>query len=204
MSEVSFICGARVGWIRASWPFAKLTASHDRLILTSLGTYEFAPEQVEAIERYGYIPILAWGLRIRHNRADYPKSVIFWCMGSRDRVLTEIKQTGFTPKGQSSNTRPRAFPIRWTVVVGVVIVWTLLSILDRALSTAGTNVPGPFGLLALLLLFAFVTAVLSSARLQRAVLRDGHHLSEIKGFLRLLQLTTGLLCAIFAVVLWET
>ena len=121
MIEVSFRGGARVGWVNASWPLAKLTASHDRLVVTSLGTYEFTPDQVQAIERYGSIPILAWGLRIRHNRTDYPENVIFWCMGSRDRVLAQIEQTGFTPKAQASSTRARGFPIRWTVVVGVVI-----------------------------------------------------------------------------------
>ena len=172
MSEVLFIGGARVGWVSATWPLAKLTASHDRLIVTSLGTYEFAPEQVEAIERHGSIPILAWGLRIRHNRPDYPESVIFWCMGSRERVLAEIQQTSFTPKAQSSNTRPRSFPIRWTVIAGVVIAWNLLFISDKAITPARTNMPGPFMLLALLLLFAFATAVLSSATLQRTVLRD--------------------------------
>ena len=77
-------------------------------------------------------------------------------------------------------------------------------ILNGALSTGRTNVPGPFILLALLLLFAFATAVLLSATLQGMVLRDGHQVGEIKGFLRLLQVIAGFMCAIFAVLLWAT
>ena len=90
MSETSYRGGARIGWVNASWPFARLTVSADKLALASLGTYEFSPLQVVSVEPYGSIPLLSSGIRIIHNRADYPEKIIFWCMGNRSRVLAEI------------------------------------------------------------------------------------------------------------------
>jgi hypothetical protein len=60
--------GARVGWISASWPFAELSAGPDKLTISigMLGTYSFAPDEVLALERYAIIPVLGWGVCIRH------------------------------------------------------------------------------------------------------------------------------------------
>ena len=67
MSEVAFRGGSRIGWVNASWPFAKLTSNAGRLTLSSLGTYEFTPGQVVSLERQGAVPFLYNGLRINHN-----------------------------------------------------------------------------------------------------------------------------------------
>jgi hypothetical protein len=116
--EASFRGGARVGWVNASWPFATLTANGSTLTLSSLGTYTFRPSDVVALEPYGSIPVLASGIRIEHNRKDYPKKMIFWCMGRRSVVLAEIANTGFSPAGHPIE-RASGFPIRWSTVVFV-------------------------------------------------------------------------------------
>jgi hypothetical protein len=88
--------------------FAKLTVSLDLLTIASLSKYDFAPDQVVSIEPYGSIPVFARGIRIRHNRNDYPENVIFWCVGSRDETLRQIEKSGCLPAGKASNTRATA------------------------------------------------------------------------------------------------
>ena len=98
--ESSFRGGARIGWVNASWPFATLKITDKRLAISTLSSYEFSPEQVVSVERYGSIPVLSSGIRINHNRADYPEKVVFWCIGNREKVFAQIKKSGFLPKGQ--------------------------------------------------------------------------------------------------------
>ena len=117
MGETSFRGGARIGWVNASWPFAKLIISADRIALVTLGSYEFSPSQVVSVEPYGSIPFLSSGIRINHNRADYPEKIIFWCMGNRSRVLAEFRKCGFSSQGHPAK-RAAGFPL--VVSPGVV------------------------------------------------------------------------------------
>lgn len=176
--------------MNASWPFARLTANAGKLTLASLGTYEFTPSQVVAIEPYGSIPLLARGIRIHHNRTDYPEKVVFWCMGNRDKVLQEV-QSRFSPSGPPV-ARVSGFPIRWSVVIVVIALWNVLLMLDRSAHPKSPE-PGPLFLVAVLSLFALATAVRASSRVQGLVLSKGHQVGEIKSFLGLLQLVAGLL-----------
>lgn len=195
MGETSFRGGSRVGWVNASWPLAKLMVSPDKLTLTSLGTYEFSPSQVVSVEPYGFIPLLASGIRINHNRADYPEKVIFWCMGNRERVLEELGKSGFSPHGSSAE-RASGFPIRWSVAITFAVLWNILFMLDQ-LSHPQSPEPGLFSLVALLATFGLVTAIRVSGRVQKMVLQEGHQVGEIKAFINLLLLVSGLLSLIF-------
>jgi hypothetical protein len=197
VSETSFRGGARIGSVGGL--FAKLTVSADRLALVaSRDTYEFSPSQVVSVEHYGSIPLFARGIRIKHNRADYPEKIIFWCIGNRDSFFTDIGSNGFIPTGGPTE-RASGFPIRWTVVVAVIALWTALIMLDRWARPQALE-PGPYSLLALLALFALVTAILASPRIQRMVLREGHQVGEIKVLLRLLQLAAGVLSVAFGAI----
>jgi hypothetical protein len=197
VSETSFRGGAQVGWVNASWPFATLSVSTSRLALACLGTYEFGPAQVVSVEPCGTIPLLASGIRINHNRADYPEKIIFWCAGGRDRVLTELLQKGFFPSGDTVQ-RAAGFPVRWSVIIAVIALWNVFFMLDSWWQAeSGTHVPGGFSLSALLALFGLVTAVRAFPGAQRVVLREGHEIGEIKGFLGLLQLVSGLMSVVF-------
>jgi hypothetical protein len=196
VSETSYRGGARIGWVNASWPFARLTVSSERLALASLGTYEFNPSQVVSIEPYGSIPLLASGIRINHNRADYPEKIIFWCMGNRDKVLTELGHYAFSPNGRPTE-RASGFPIRWSVVVAVIALWNVLFMLDWPAQRQSRE-PWSFALLALLALFGLATAIRASPRVQRIVLREGHQVGEITAFIgHLLQIVAGLLSLVF-------
>lgn len=196
MVEMSFRGGSRIGWVNASWPLAKLSLSADRLVISGLGKVEFTPSQVVSFERYGSIPLLASGIRVNHNRSDCPEKVIFWCMGNREKVFSVIAQSGFHPAGQASS-RIEGFPIRWSVVIMFVVLWNVLFLLDRPFGADRAQFLGPFSLIALLLVFGFVTTLQKSAQLQQIVMRSGHQVGEIRPFLLLLQIVSGLLSLVF-------
>ena len=194
LPEVSFRGGSRVGWVNASFPLARLTANRRRLRLGSLGTYEFTPEQVVSFGTYGSIPLLANGLAIEHNRLDYPARVVFWCPGSRNRVLEEIRRIGFVPAGVAVE-RPAGMPFRWSIVIAVVLAWNALLLGDPHgfLSRPPRSGPpfGPGAVIALAFVFVLATGIKTSARLQRLALAPGHVLGEVRGALTLLQLVSG-------------
>jgi hypothetical protein len=198
--DASFRGGAKVGWVNASWPFATLAANGNTLTLSSLGTYTFTPSEVVALEPYGSIPILASGIRINHNRRDYPKNMIFWCMGRRSAVLEEIASTGFRPSGQPIE-RSSGFPLRWSAVLMALVLWNGLFFLDRALAGWRPQPPGFFSFIALVLVFCAATATRTSTAFQRVVLREGHEIAEIKSFLVLLQIVTGIMSVGFGISL---
>lgn len=193
MDEVSFTGGSRVGWVNASWPLARLTARAHELKLSALGSYELSDQDVVSLEPYGSIPLLASGIRINHNRVDYPEKIIFWCMGSRDCILDDIRSVGFRPKGKAV-ARPSGFAIRWSVAILAVVIWNVLFFADNSFRlSAGPHQPGPLTVLAMLAVFTVSSALPYSPGLQRAVLQTGHSIGEIKSFLRLLQIISGLL-----------
>jgi hypothetical protein len=200
VAEVSIRGGARIGWVNSTWPFARLTSAADRLTIASLGRYEFSREQVVSIERYNTIPFLGGGIRINHNRSDYPEKVIFWCVGDREKTIAQIRQSGFQAKGKAG-VRAAGFPIRVSVLVILAVLWNAFFMLDSALSSEQWRGSGPFVLVALLMLLGFATAVQASTRLQHLVLREGHYVGEITALLRLLQVVCGILSVVFAVTL---
>ena len=200
MIQASFRGGARVGWVNASWPFATLTANGSTLTLSSLGTYTFRPSDVVALVPYGSIPVLASGIRIEHNRKDYPKKMIFWCMGRRSVVLAEIANTGFSPAGHPIE-RASGFPIRWSTVVIALVLWNALILLDRAVSGWRPQRPGFPSFLALVLVFGAATAARTSPGFQHLVMREGHKASEIKPLLILLQIVSGIIAVVFGIVI---
>jgi len=197
--QASFRGGARIGWVNASWPFARLTADAGALTLWSLGTYTFTPAQVVTLERYGSIPIVSSGIRIRHNRPVYPQTIIFWCMGRRDVGLEEVAGTGFAATGKPLDRAP-GFPVRWSVIFVVIALWNGLFLLDRAVAGSRPQ-PGAFALVAFVLLLGAATAAQRSPPFQRLVLRDGHEIGEIKSFLVLLQIVAGILTLAFGFML---
>ncbi len=91
--------GARIGWVNATWPFAKLSASAQQLSVSGslIGRYNFSPDQVAALEPYGSISVLGTGVRIVHTVQSYPEKIIFWCFGSPKRLIERITNLGFRP-----------------------------------------------------------------------------------------------------------
>jgi len=131
------IGGARVGWVNASWPLAKLSATPDKLTLSIrlLGTYSFAPDQVSAIEKYVRIPVLISGIRIHHCNNDCPSRVIFWCLGNLDAVLQGIHDAGFLPTASSlAIPQYRGMAMRWSAIIIGIAAWNGLFFLGTGLT----------------------------------------------------------------------
>ena len=192
--------GARIGWVNATWPLAKLTATPEaiRLSVRFLGDYTFTPERVVAITRYGMIPILGWGIQIRHCIADYPERVIFWCIFSPDTLLARIHEAGFQPQAQSSVVPPRrGMAFRWQTVIVALLVWNGLFLLDMVSGRKFTAIPGPFFLLGLVAVATLAALIVPA--FQRIVLKPGRRVGEIRPLLHLLLLVSASMLIVMTV-----
>jgi len=191
---VSCTGGARIGWVNATWPFARLTASRDTLVInaTVIGRYTFTPEQVVSIEKYTILPVFGWGLRIHHTVPTYPKKIVFWCFGSPNALIESIFQTGFLPSADPASVpRHAEGPVRWVAVIAVVALWHILFIMDMKLLPGPESRPGWFSFLAVFLVFIGSVAMWRVGWLQRCFLKPGRSPDEIKAWLNLLALVSG-------------
>lgn len=203
-TKISSTGGARIGWVNASWPFATLTATRDQLELNAsvIGKYTFSPAQVISIEKYTTIPVLGWGIRIKHNVASYPSHIVFWCFGSPASLIARIGGTGFAPCGSpDSVSANRGIPARWQTLTAIVVLWNLLFMADMHLERGQHPTPGAFSFLAVLLMFVGSVAIWRVRWLQCLVLKVGRSPSEIKAWLYLLALVSGIMSVAMAVAL---
>lgn len=193
LPQKSFRGGASLGGMSASWPFARLAVSEEFLLLSAgWDSVEFLPPEVVELEPFVSIPWLAGGIRIVHNRADCPGRVVFFCFGSGAKLLQKITACGFLPCGQACVRAP-GFALRWWVVIAFVLVWNALMLAGRPFAARQPMEGWGYMAAAFFLTFGFVLALLNSPRLQSKVLREGHHIGEIRPVLRfLLQLSGGL------------
>ena len=199
-AEVSVTGGAQVGWLHATWPFARLTVSATHLRICMMGAYDFTPRQVVSLERYGSIPVLASGIRLNHNRLDYPRKIIFWTLGSPIKLLARIADTGFSPSAPSGLAPERSgIPVRWSAIAIALIVWSVLFFLDDSSSDYSRHHVGLGGFTAILLTFFLAWGVRVSEWLQGFVLKEGRSVGEIKSLLLFLQLLSGIGVVAFAV-----
>lgn len=195
--------GARIGWVNATWPFAALSVREEALTVNVgiLGRYTFRRDQVVAIEPYTVIPLLGWGVRIEHTVAEYPRHIVFWCLGPPRSLINRIHETGFMPEAQRDETlTTRGMAVRWQALVFSIGLYCALLLLDWLRSP--DEHPGSLSFLAVSLLFLGTTGTRCSLSLQRLVLKPGRRVSEIKHWLSLLAVISGALCLIFGLSLF--
>jgi hypothetical protein len=200
MELVNAIGGGRAGWVNATWPLARLTASPNELVLRFVlgGRYSFSPTEVVKLEPYGKIPALGQGVRIVHSRIDYPERLIFWHFTKPEALIHRIHAAGFVPTGTDSDVPPRrGVPFRWTAVAVTVLLWNVLFLVDYQ-GGRRHGEPGPLALVALGLVFTIATVTKASPAAQRLVLKPGRHMGEIREALSLLQLIAGFMLVIIA------
>ena len=193
--------GARIGWVNATWPFARLTASAQELSLSGslLGTYTFSSGDVTSLKPYGWLPVLGRGVQIIHTNPTYPAEIIFWCIGSPERLIQQIHALGFQPRAPSTAFPKRdGIPIRLSFIVAVVIIWNALCVLDGFVPWKESKGPGFYGLLALLMLFLTSLAAVRSEAFQALILKPGRSVLEIRPMLNLVQLISGVMLIAFA------
>ena len=196
--------GAQIGWVSASWPLAQLSVTPRSLVIRTwlLGTYAFTPEQIVRLEPYGSIPVIYRGIRVVHSNPDYPARIIFWCFRNPERLIEQIRRVGFIPAAPPPTALvKRGIPVRWSFIISLFVVWNALFILGGFLpGQPPPEKPGMLVLLALAVVFVASFAVERSPAFQRWVLKPGRSVGEIRPAVRLIQLTTGLLLVIFAIV----
>jgi hypothetical protein len=201
MANISTIGGASIGWVSATWPLAKLAVSPSLLKLSGvLGSYEFAPSDVVSLEVSGSIPLLSSSIRIVHTRPDYPWRVLFFGGERPEKLIAKIRAAGFVPAASAAlAVRSGKFPVRWSAILFLIILWNGLFFADQQLPGAGPHNPGPLAFLALALAFAISWTASRSSCVQSLLMRDGESVGRIKPFLLLVQVVSGLLLAVFAV-----
>lgn len=92
----------------------------DRLFLRCFRTYSFGPDEVVSMERQGPTWFDA-GVRIVHNRADYPRGMSFSCRGGSEEVFALLVSGGFAPRGTGPAGRSSFLPAARVLVVAAAI-----------------------------------------------------------------------------------
>jgi hypothetical protein len=159
-----------------------------------LGDYRFKPEDVIAIEKLKGVPVIGQGIRIEHTREDVAERVIFYRLGSPQRLLDAVDQCGFVP-GADPRDKPasRSWPFRVPFVVAAVILWNALFLVDRPWDRAadGQFIWGPGIFTALGLVFLGTQLIRSWEPLQRLALKGPWALERIEGPRRFLAFVSG-------------
>ena len=83
--------------------------------------------------------------------------------------------------------------MRWSVLAGALVAWNALLIADWCRPDAAAAHPGLSVYGALLLLFVLSVGTLTSASIQKLVLKPNRNVGEVRPFLRLLAFISGLL-----------
>jgi hypothetical protein len=203
--EIRMTGGAKVGWVSASWPLGQLSATTDRITLnaTLIGKYDFSHHEVVSLEEYGFIPLIGRGIQIVHNKKEYPKKIVFWCFGNPESKIEEIKRVGFTPSGtMSAEISQRGFPIRWQAILVLVVFWNLLLFKDMSRDGGLDGEPGLLSLVAVLTFFLISVLIWKSEIIENTIMAAGHKPSEIKSFLYLIALVTGIMSFVMGIMLF--
>lgn len=202
--------GARIGWVNYTWPLASLSVDAEGLTVVAtlfgiaeMGHHRFLPGQVTGIERYGIIPFLGEGIRIRHNVPDYPEKIIFWCRP--ESVMRGIALSGFPLPGQGGPPPlpplpRRGFPLRIWPLVLLVLVWNVLFGLDMLSGTAMRGFPGPCSMAALWIVCGISIAVLRLPSLQKVFLHPGRSIGEVRQVFLLTAIVTGFISVPFTLI----
>jgi len=201
--------GAKIGWIGASWPLATLAVTRDSLNLNVrlLGKYAFTPDQVTSIENHTVFPIFGRGIKINHNVSSYPKNIVFNSFGNPDDLIAKITETGFIPRGSiGSIDAERGIPVRWQAIAAIFVLWDILLMADgmQFIPLKSTQIkPGLFSLLAVALLFVGSVSFGRVKFLQDLIMKPGRSPSEIKPWLNLIGLVSGIFTVVLLIVFIE-
>ncbi len=223
MTQLNLTGGARIGMANATWPFASLKVTNDRLDLnaTIVGNLVFKPEDIISIEPYYMIPIIgqgikeeslgSWrvsiGIKINHRLPKYKEKVIFWTFKNPNEVIGQIKQTGFFPNTLTTDRKDDSeiiagrqkqggFPVKIPFAIGIVFIWNILFIMDFLNFSKSDSEGIPLGngaIGALGIVFISCLLTLISKDFRKIVLKEGRELNEISRFLYFLMFISGVM-----------
>ncbi len=213
MEQITLTGGARIGMLNATWPFAKLSVSKDKLVLNAsmIGSYIFKPDDIISIEPYTQIPFLGQGIKINHKVSQYKSKVIFWTMNNPKELIRQIKLTGFLDNhSNSSHTmdsefiverqKQGGFPIKRPIAIGFFVVWNILFIIDISNFAAkglGSMPLGKGSIIGLSFVFLACLLMLISDNFRKFILKEGRELNEISQALYFIMFITGSMLLFF-------
>jgi len=212
MNDIKLTGGARIGRTNATWPFATLTVTKDKLELnaTILGKFVFVPgdivsfDTINSIGRYN-------GIGIHHRVGGYNEKIIFWTSNPA-QVIQQIHATGFMnntsiPLSNSPERKLQAaggFPIKKSVAIAFIVVWNVLFLTGIAgvVITNGDLMLFLFAVsIAFGLLIVFALTIMFSKPFAAKVLKEGRDASDIKNFLIFIIIIATLMLVNFTVVI---
>lgn len=201
MERFEITGGARIGIANASWPFATLKVSKEKLEVNAsiVGNLVFGPNDVVSIKPYTVLPLIGQGIKINHRVDSYNQNVIFWTFKDPLVVINQIMQVGFLNKSYDDNLidepsvieqqQKGGFPIKKSVAIGIIVVWNMLLLLDvvRFVTSDGKGTILGVGAIAAVwgILFMTVLSLLSKG-FSKLILKEGRSASDINKFLYLL------------------
>ncbi|HMI04901.1 MAG TPA: hypothetical protein VK541_20600 [Pedobacter sp.] len=206
MDKLEITGGARIGMANATWPFATLKVSKDKLELNAsiIGNLVFQPKDVISIEAYTMIPLLGQGIKINHRIADYNIKVIFWTFRNPSAVIDQINQTGFLENTNSrisesdlhiiQHQKAGGFPLKKPFLIGAVILWNILILSDfiKFLKSDKKGIPlGNGATIALATVLLTSVLLLVSKDFSKLILKEGKSIKDINKFLYLLIFISG-------------
>lgn len=203
-SNESVTCrgGARIGFVNATWPFAHLSADREKLRLdvAVLGDFPFESREVVALEPFCWIPMFAWGIRIRHAVPAYPEVMRFWCLGSPWALEQEIRGTGFRAGASEGEAAmiDRSMAWRWQFLAACFVGLNALMSLEPSHRNGAP--PGPATLLSMALIFFLAMGIRHDTWVRHVALKPGRTPGEVRQWTGLLALTSGILLVIFALI----
>lgn len=208
--------GVRIGRANASYPFADLYVDKDILKINAsiVGNLVFQPKDIISIEAYNSIPIIGNGIKINHRIEKYNSKVIFWTFKKPNVVINEIKKTGFLENTNSEisvedlkiieKQNQGGFPIKKSAAIFFGIAWNSLFLYDIISFFLKEKQEGsPFGIgisLALGLIFISSILALISEKFRKLILKEGREFNDIKKFIYLLILASGMMFIQFSIM----
>lgn len=207
MEKLEITGGARIGMVNATWPFATLIVTKDKLVLNAsiLGNFVFQPEDIISIDTYMMIPLLGQGIKINHRIANYNSKVIFWTIKDPSTVVNQIKQTGFLDNIDETisdadkliikqQQQAGGFPIKKSVAIAIVILWNVLLFSDFVRFSNSDMKGIPLGIgstIAVTMLFLIALLTLISKDFSKLMLKEGKSVTDIKNFLYFIMFISG-------------
>ena len=214
MEEFKVTGGARIGKANATWPFATLKASREKLELNAsiLGNLVFRPGDIVSLEPHVQIPFLGQGIKINHRVDNYKKLVIFWTFSDPERLIIRIKQTGLL--SNTNDLRPSleseiktsqksgSNPIKKSAIIAIIAIWNILFLVDFSrLADIDLGIRPGLGIqMALGFVFATALLLLIFEPIRHLILKEGRRIEEIKTFLFFIMFVTGFMLFAFSQV----
>jgi len=213
MDSISLNGGANIGWANATWPFAKLNVTSNRLELNAylLGNFIFQPMDIISITPYSGRSFFQNGIKIIHNVENYNKTIVFWTSENANSVIYNIKHFGFLDNHKNDKLlynqeiielqKIGSFPLHKSFAIAIVVIWNLLLLPDfisNVISPKDGWVSFPDGpLYATGFMFLISISILTLSPIQAIALKDGKTTKDIDRFLYFVILITGVMFIAF-------